>query len=696
MLNHLIVRLLEILLDNPEGVSISTALKTLEVSRRVLYYNLDKLNELLLGENFAAARLEDGILRIDTGRRREIERAILEPCRHAYIFSPQERQMLSCLYIGISQTPATLDALVDLLDVSRNTVQNEIAEIKRELERNGLSLEPRQRAGYEIHGDEAQVRKFVMNCFISLRRSYIGELAEEILLDALDKLRAPTDGGVDDVPEAVRALVRSSEKYATSFFNKRAIEEIAYYLLIAAVRSASHGTCIESEELRGIPEAHAAACIMTGMRALGIPIADAEAGYITAMVMGFKVSSLSSRSLEKSGDFARFEADLTAAFERIALVRFEDHPNLGKNFLLHIWPMYYRVKYGIWVDNSQSAEIMTRYRSFFILASLAVREVEEKYGLAIPDDEVAYLCVYFGSFLWEELRSAETGRADKRNVLIVCGVGICTSILIRQQLMALLGGTCRYETVDERVLTPQRAADFDLVVTSVELPFAAANVMPVSPVLSELQREKILKWSLSGRVGRGNGVRLEELVQIVECSAEIRDRDKLIHGLLRYFDEDGAEETELHLPDAFLPGFIQYSEEADISPEAALAYSCRPLVSAGLIGDRYAGDILETIDDLGLYAEYHEGFLLAHAKAGPETHAVGIALGVFAHPVVFPKWERGIRVFAVLSTVDNRQHLHALQELLQALAKKEVRERILSYRGEDPAELYRFLLASGK
>ena len=693
MLNHLIVRLLEILLGAPEGVSIPTVLKMLDISRRVLYYNLEKLNELLHGERFDEVRLDDGVLYLDSGRRAEIERAILEPCRHAYILSSDERKLLSCLCIGISRNSVTLDTLTDLLEVSRNTVLAEVAEIRRELVQSGLSLESRPRIGYELQGDEAQVRKYIMNCFSTLRRSYIGDSAEDILFDAL--------GGISDrarcrgVFDAIRDLVWSSERFSTSFFNKRAIDDIAHYLLIAAIRGTRRGTNIVADELQGIPEARAASYVITGMQELGIPISEVETGYVTAMLMGFKVSTLSSRSLKKSDGFADFEADLTAAFERIALVRFEEHQDLGRNFLLHIWPMYYRVKYGIWVDNLQSAEIKSRYRSFFILASHAVKEVEEKYGLTIPDDEIAYLCVYFGSFLWEDLRTAGPERPDKRSILIVCGVGICTSILIRQQLMALLGGTCRYETIDERVLTPQRAADFDLVMTTVDLPFSAENVMEVSPVLSELQSEKILKWSLAGRMEGARSVRLDELVRIVERNAEVRDRDRLIHSLLLYFDEGDREETELHLQDVFLPGFIQYSCESDVPPEEAVAYSCRPLVAAGLIGERYADDILETIDDLGLYAEYHEGFLLAHAKAGPETRAVGIALGVFENPVVFPKWGRGIRVFVVLATVDNRQHLHALQELLQGLAKQEVRESILGYRGGDPAELYRFLLASG-
>lgn len=119
-------------LETPETVmAISHALNQ---SRRKVYYQLDKINKALpkgVDQIISYPRL--GILL--TADQKAACRLLLEEVTdYNYVMKSDERRRLSSIYIAVSTERVTIDKLMQINDVSRNTILNDLTELREELE----------------------------------------------------------------------------------------------------------------------------------------------------------------------------------------------------------------------------------------------------------------------------------------------------------------------------------------------------------------------------------------------------------------------------------------------------------------------------------------------------------------------------------------------------------------------------------
>lgn len=81
------------------------------------------------------------------------------------------------------------------------------------------------------------------------------------------------------------------------------------------------------------------------------------------------------------------------------MIRLESKKEYINKLLLHIRPMYYRLKYGIKILNILNQEIQEKYTMFFHLTKKAIELTDQKYFNELSDDEVSYLCIYFAGWM---------------------------------------------------------------------------------------------------------------------------------------------------------------------------------------------------------------------------------------------------------------------------------------------------------
>ena len=146
------------------------------------------------------------------------------------------------------------------------------------------------------------------------------------------------------------------------------------------------------------------------------------------------------------------------------------------------------------VRNRIYGAIRREYQGIYDLTRLTVSTFEDRYGLNIPDEELAYISVYL--LTWLKRQNLSWGEWD-RTVLILCGAGVGTSLLLRQQISEILGIGYQYEIHDVRELPDLKLAMYDLVVTTVDLPTDCDHLIKTDPILSAAQKEQLMKWSFS-------------------------------------------------------------------------------------------------------------------------------------------------------------------------------------------------------
>lgn len=102
-------------------------------SRRAIYYQLDKINDAI-GEHCEPIISQSRVGIILSEQQKQACKKILEEIdAYSYIMSSKERKQLILFYICIAKERVTLDKLMDLTEVSRNTVINDLNDIREDL-----------------------------------------------------------------------------------------------------------------------------------------------------------------------------------------------------------------------------------------------------------------------------------------------------------------------------------------------------------------------------------------------------------------------------------------------------------------------------------------------------------------------------------------------------------------------------------
>ena len=251
----------------------------------------------------------------------------------------------------------------------------------------------------------------------------------------------------DTCEMCIRDSIQSAENCTSGQFSSNAVTEIAYYLCIVYLRQGKNGAVTTDGEISRLPEYRAAELVTGRMEALGMKIAEEELCYIATVMMGARLQQFNETYGNREPILSEFAEDLLRTFEQKALVEFPDKTRLKEQLMVHLRPMYYRLKYSIHVDHQFSGIVIQQYRDLYNLTDLAVKTVEDKYGFRVPAEEIAYLAIFFGSFVKYH---GSREKSQSGTILIVCAAGVSSAMLIRQQLIFLLGSGYTYEICDKR------------------------------------------------------------------------------------------------------------------------------------------------------------------------------------------------------------------------------------------------------
>ena len=144
--------LLNYLLQLIEPETIMAISRATGQSRHKIYYHLEKINDALpQGVNKIVSRPRVGL--VLTAEQREACDALLESVdAHSYVMSMEERMQLMILFICVLKERVTIEKLMDLTKVSRNTVLKDLNTIRSQLtvEQYQISLITTKSQGYVL------------------------------------------------------------------------------------------------------------------------------------------------------------------------------------------------------------------------------------------------------------------------------------------------------------------------------------------------------------------------------------------------------------------------------------------------------------------------------------------------------------------------------------------------------------------
>lgn len=634
-------QILNVLLSHADYVSVNAIAKALQVSRRTVYYDIDKINLWL--EQAGLSHLEivrEKGLYLSQQEREKIQTMLESDSENqVYIFSPEERIKIIICYVIYAQEAIYMEQFTDCFAVSRNTIFADLKEVTKKLKKYDLKLDYQPKQGYIILGDPVRVRAlFIL---------YFNEM-ETLFKNGV--IRFFNQKQIQDYYHTLKKIEQTLE---ISY-----VDGVLYSIAALVPLLYQHRTAIRFTDLKQteIVKTQEYALVQKYFSDLE----PEEQIYLSLHLLGARVNLVPDEYFES--DSKTYVYDLTKSlvseFEKVACVTFDKREELERALFVHLNTSLYRYRYGIQIGNILGDDVMNEYPDMFAITKIAVKRLEKQIELPIPDSEVAYLTLHFGGFL--KIPSEEN---EHLRILIVCVNGISTGNMIKREVHKLLPFAEIVGVVAAvHLINAQNICD--LIISTVKINSIVPSIT-VHPVLTELDRRSILNHRLVAP--RNVEIQKERLFQIVKKYVNPADYPNLLKDLTVYIQRNMqhdvlGEEEEYNLLSILDESRICiFPDRCSWQNSVRIAGRC--LLDNRSIEPKYLDTMITQLQYYGPYMFLTENVLLAHAKPEDGVNCLDVSMALFRESVWFSDSKKA-KIIWVLAAEDQEKHLKILQDIL--------------------------------
>ncbi|WP_019320630.1 BglG family transcription antiterminator [Streptococcus mutans] len=424
-------------LEEPETVmSIS---KVLNQSRRKVYYHLDKINEALPSEIpkiISYPRI--GIL-LSSQQKAACRTLLADLDDYSYVMSIQERMLLSITYIAIAKDRVTIEKLMQINAVSRNTILNDLNELRQR-----LSFEP-----YSIKLQATKSKGYYLDCHPLSKIQYLNKLLHTIYIDSnpnfiammRDKLRDFADLSSyfsDDISSFIRGELQVSQALLGKKINSQDIRfmvaTLPYQLLsyqnLGLSEREQRDLLSEFSPIKERKEYEIARHLNENLkREFHIELDEIETSLIAVLLLSYRKDRDMHLESHDYDDMRRVLSYFIDAFELDYHVCFKHKQLLLNQLLTHCKALLFRKAYGIVSNNPLTDQIKDKYADLFAMTKVCLSILENAWSIKMNDDDIAYITIHIGG----ELVHSETKPTPPAVLTLVCDEGIGVQKLFMQQ-----------------------------------------------------------------------------------------------------------------------------------------------------------------------------------------------------------------------------------------------------------------------
>ncbi|MFS0724202.1 BglG family transcription antiterminator [Paenibacillus sp. 1P07SE] len=679
--------ILAMLQEAPDYIPLQQLMQQLHISKRTVYYDMDKINHWLSTHGLAPVHYvrELGYL-LPESTRHQLPALAGHARASDYYLSRRERAVWTAMYLISRTEPVFLHDLQQLLDVSRGTAHKELKKLTAELEGFGLHVRYDRKLGYTVSGDEAAKRQ-ALSHYLSAVLPQLGlastpEAIQDKVHHQLFSSRLPLHalGHLDDI----YALIGNLEERANIELTDETVLSLASRLLLFAQRLGEGQTVrMDEDEKQALrqsdfyPLAAELAEQLGGLMHITFP--EDEICYLTVHLLGASVNHTKAR--DPDGEARRIltaTREMIDAFERIGCVYFQHRQEMEAQLFRHVKPAYYRIKYGLYQDNPLAEAVQTKYAEVYQLTEKAAAPLQALLRRPIGESELAYLAMHFGGWLRRE--QAQPQRRSR--AVIVCVNGQSASRMLKLQLEQLFPAIDWQDVLSYREYE-KYAQPVDLIFSTVPLPGSRAPVFVVSPILSDADKSALLQQIGRSAAAPGGSTMPHgaagAILELVRKHADIHDEAALYEEVSRYLLR-GQQAAE-HPPALSLDRLLTQERirllETAADWRTAIRAAAWPLLDEGAIEPRYVEAMIQKVEEHGPYIVLAPGVAIAHARPEDGAARTAIALLKLARPVAFGEAPRHqVRVLFVLASADGQSHLKPLSQLSLLLGDPHKREAL--------------------
>ena len=639
--------LLNLLISSDYTLNITDISKLLGVSKRSAYYSISKINNFLTSQGLQ--KLENkrqvGIL-INSAVKDKLRETVSNTLGEVYICTNSERNVLEILLLLCKKDFKSISYFEDLFGISRNTVINDIKEMRKILSVYNLALEYDSNKGYIIEGLQIRKRSVILN----LISTY----------EYLIKIKS-FDLYTDEVVNKIFDILVILEKELSIKYVNSTLTFLSVLLAIVKINELEPIELAEEDKKLIGETAEFEAC----NKVVGTYLSKEDHYYLTLHLLGLRIQISPEYELDENEYIKEIVRFLISEFSKITLIYFDDDEDLFNSLYTHMKQAMFRFKYGIVYQNELKEQIIKGFPQVTNVTRDICNKLEKIIGYPIGDDDITFIAMHFGGYLKREKREI-----IKVKVLLVCLNGIATSKLLRKELDYLIGNL---EIIDAVRL--DEVSDFkdevDYIISTVEIIDKSIKhkTLQVHPILTDLDKTNILSFM---GLANPNNVEFDLSNRIVNDIIDYLPHDKIdevrkiilnrVSSTKRMVIQDEGKRKHM-LNELIKENKIIFRNSVDTWQDAVYL-SAEPLLTEKVIEKRYLEKIISNVNELGPYIVIAPNIAISHARPEDGANELGMTLLILDEPVFFSdKKDRPVRIVVTLAAPDNEKHLLALQQL---------------------------------
>lgn len=522
--------IVEFLLEHPHEVTAGEIAVEVKVSTRTVHRELQMIEQWLEPLGMKLEKKSGTGIRIDASSDDlAVLRQQLEGKEYVE-FTPEERKLFMLCILLDEPEPVKLRALASDLKVTVSTVTTDLDDLESRIRQAGLKLVRRRGYGVKINGSE------------TIHRTAIAALALEFLDESDLFGRQPEQGGSivnqklldmighGDVLTVENALWQPDIEWLENI-PERQYMKLLIQLSVAVVRirkgfgigripplENKGDEVAEQDEMKVPPYMASRLCGVLSTQ-LGLTFSPDEQAYFHRLLVETEQRIHSSRLLPID-DLILLDRVHSLIDQMQARTHYAFHEDrlLREGLLGHMQPVMERIEGQQMIRNPLLQQIRKDYDSLFEEVKQSVHQAWP--GTDVPDEEIGFLVMHFGA-------SIERLRALKREIraIIVCTSGIGSSRMLSSRLskeipeIRIMDSVSWYEAA--RIPTDQ----YDLVLSTVDLPMDEHQYYKVSPLLTAEESERLRHFIRTTTLQRQHH----------------KPREAEVQTTSRYSDPDGME-----------------------------------------------------------------------------------------------------------------------------------------------------------
>lgn len=394
----------------------------------------------------------------------------------------------------------------DMFGVSEATISSDLESAEDWLSQFGLAIVRKPGYGVSIEGQESDFRR-ALRAFID--ENMDNQIVRELYEDRNETLfRMVSDKNEKNIYRVLdEEILKRVVKAVLGIQDKRIrnLTENSYTGLIIhvtiAVNRMLKQEIIEVNEmpagLSGEDEDYRLAGRIKAAleQEFSLTIPEEETAYICLHIKGSKVQQVevdaaARRLMNEPRQLLDTVNEMIDVYDsEVAFALKQDEEFVIQGLIAHLQPTLVRLANGMKIQNPLLDHIRQEYGDIYERCLEVAKVIERRYGYPVPDAEIGFLAIHFGAAMVRLEGRKESKR--KVRIGIVCASGIGISRLMLSKLTRSFFNRVEAQAYGKYELTPYVLERTDVLVSTIPLTDVEADIVMVSPLLSERDMDVI-------------------------------------------------------------------------------------------------------------------------------------------------------------------------------------------------------------